>query len=103
MPTSPLRPVSDIDISFARWLHAWPTRASSRRRRRYPWESLASLRWFQVITCFNPLTYASEGLRAALDPGKPHIAGWICALALAGWCLLLGTIGMRGFLRRAVD
>ena len=32
----------------------------------YPWPSLSRLRWFQVVTAFNPLTYVSEGLRSAL-------------------------------------
>ncbi len=27
----------------------------------YPWPSLTHLRWFQVVTLFNPITYASEG------------------------------------------
>ncbi|MGZ6030077.1 MAG: ABC transporter permease, partial [Myxococcaceae bacterium] len=26
----------------------------------YPWPSLSRLRWFQVVTAFNPLTYVSE-------------------------------------------
>jgi ABC-2 type transport system permease protein len=34
----------------------------------FPWSSLGSLRWFQVVTLFNPLTYAAEGLRHAMVP-----------------------------------
>src|SRR6266478_3849461 len=34
----------------------------------YPWAALDSIRWFQIITLFNPLTYASEGLRFAMVP-----------------------------------
>ncbi len=30
----------------------------------YPWPSLTHLRWFQVVTLFNPITYASEGVRS---------------------------------------
>ena len=26
----------------------------------YPWQALSSLRWFQVVTLFDPLTYVSE-------------------------------------------
>ena len=37
----------------------------------YPWPSLARLRWFQVITAGNPMTYVSEGLRGALIPAVP--------------------------------
>jgi ABC-2 type transporter len=34
----------------------------------YPWGSLGVIRWFQVLTLFNPLTYASEGMRYAMVP-----------------------------------
>src|SRR5207237_7740405 len=69
----------------------------------YPWPSLARLRWFQVVTAGNPMTYASEGLRAALVPSVPHIRPWICILVLAGSLVLLFAVGVRGFYRRAID
>src|SRR5207244_1491135 len=34
----------------------------------YPWGTLNSIRWFQRVTLFNPMTYASEGLRFAMVP-----------------------------------
>src|SRR5262249_35583408 len=34
----------------------------------YSWASLSSIKWFQIVTLFNPLTYAAEGLRYALVP-----------------------------------
>ena len=68
----------------------------------YPWQALSSLPWFQVVTLFNPLTYVSEGMRATLT-SAPHLgAGWIAlgvAVSTAGFLL----VGMRGFVRRAVD
>jgi ABC-2 type transport system permease protein len=68
----------------------------------YPWSALGSLPWFQVVTLFNPLTYVSEGMRAALT-GAPHLAsGWIL-LGLVGWTLIFSWLGLRGFGRRAVD
>jgi ABC-2 type transport system permease protein len=68
----------------------------------YPWESLDSLRWFQVVTLLNPLTYVSEGSRAALTT-LPHLgSGWI-ALGLAVSLLVFGGLGLLGFVRRAVD
>jgi ABC-2 type transport system permease protein len=68
----------------------------------YPWSALDSLPWFQVVTLFNPLTYVSEGMRAALT-SAPHLAtGWI-VLGLVGWTLIFSWLGLRGFLRRAVD
>ncbi len=69
----------------------------------YPWPSLDQLRWFQVITACNPMTYVSEGMRAALVPDVPHIAPWICLLVLAGSLAVLMTVGARGFYRRAID
>lgn len=69
----------------------------------YPWASLDTLRWFQVVTAFNPLTYVSEGLRGTLLPEAPHIPAWVCALALLGFLALLTATGLRGFLRRALD
>ncbi|HZU27200.1 MAG TPA: ABC transporter permease [Bryobacteraceae bacterium] len=34
----------------------------------YPWTALGHIRWFQVLTLLNPLTYCSEGLRYAMVP-----------------------------------
>jgi ABC-2 type transport system permease protein len=68
----------------------------------YPWASLDGLHWFQVVTLFNPLTYVSEGMRAALTDA-PHLAtGWM-VLGLVGSTLLFAWLGLRGFRRRAVD
>jgi ABC-2 type transport system permease protein len=69
----------------------------------YPWPSLARLRWFQVVTAGNPMTYASESMRAALVPAVPHIEPWICLTVLPSAILLLIAIGIRGFYRRAID
>jgi ABC-2 type transport system permease protein len=69
----------------------------------YPWPSLDELPWFQVITALNPMTYVSEGMRAALVPDVPHIAPGICVAVLAGSLAVLLAIGVRGFHRRAID
>lgn len=69
----------------------------------FPWLSLSQLRWFQIVTTFNPLTYASEGMRAALNPSVPHIATWICLLMLLGFLTALTALGLWGFNRRAFD
>jgi len=73
----------------------------------YPWASLGNIKWFQIITLFNPLTYASEGLRSAMVPSFNGQA--IPTLAM-GWVLLgLGVtfvvflyLGIRTFHRRVV-
>jgi ABC-2 type transport system permease protein len=69
----------------------------------YPWPSLSNLRWFQIVTACNPMTYVSELMRAALVPSVPHIAPWVCIVVLAGSLTALMTIGVRGFYRRAID
>ncbi len=69
----------------------------------YPWPSLSRLRWFQVITAGNPMTYASEGLRAALVPSVPHIATWISLTVLPLAIVALLATGLYGFYRRALD
>ena len=69
----------------------------------YPWPLLTHLRWFQIVTAANPITYVSEGMRAALVPSIPHIPGWICVLALIGSLAVFGIIGLIGFRRRAID
>ncbi len=69
----------------------------------YPWPSLHKLEWFQWLTTLNPLTYVSEGMRAALVPEVPHIRTWVCLLMLVISLAVFGTIGVKGFLRRAID
>jgi len=69
----------------------------------YPWPSLDTLPWFQLITALNPMPYVSEGLRAALVPIVPHIEPWICLLVLVGANCALLAIGVRGFMRRSID
>jgi ABC-2 type transport system permease protein len=69
----------------------------------YPWPTLDRLRWFQVVTAFNPLTYVSEGMRGALVPNVDHIRAWVCVVALLASLVLFAAIGIRGFIRRAID
>ena len=69
----------------------------------YPWPSLDRVRWFQVITGLNPMTYVSEGLRAAMIPRVPHIQPWISVAVVAGAIAVLLVVGVRGFYRRAID
>ncbi|MGI8694605.1 MAG: ABC transporter permease [Geodermatophilaceae bacterium] len=69
----------------------------------FPWVSLDDLRWFQVICAFNPLTYVSEGMRAEMLPSLDHIPAWVSGLALLGYLVVFMAIGIKGFLRRAID
>ncbi len=69
----------------------------------YPWALLNRLRWFQIVTCFSPLTYTSEGFRAALVPQFPHMAIHFIILGQLAFLSLFGYLGVRGFLRKAID
>jgi ABC-2 type transport system permease protein len=73
----------------------------------YPWGALRNIRWFQVLTLFNPLTYASEGLRYSM---VPPVGGHNFPTIDIAWTLsLLGisvvamfAVGTRTFLRRVI-
>jgi ABC-2 type transport system permease protein len=68
----------------------------------YPWQALENLRWFQVLTLFNPITYVSEGMRATLS-SVDHLPGWGIAAGLVVSLLAFGALGIGGFDRRAID
>jgi len=69
----------------------------------YPLLSLGeNLRWFQIVSALNPLTYVSEGVRAALVPSIPHVAPAFCVAALCAFAALFTATGIRGFRRRAL-
>ena len=69
----------------------------------YPWAGLRTLRWFQIVTCFSPLTYASEGFRSSLVPQSPHMATAYILLGQVAFLILFTLLGVRGFLRKAID
>jgi ABC-2 type transport system permease protein len=73
----------------------------------YPWGALKNIRWFQVLTLLNPLTYAAEGLRYSMVPPMgghnfPTLGiEWIL-LALVISVVIMFIAGTRTFLRRVV-
>src|SRR5438876_8627527 len=73
----------------------------------YPWGALDSIRWFQIITLFNPLTYAAEGLRFAMVPiYQGHTLttlamGWVI-LGLSVTFVAFLFLGIRTFRRRVI-
>ena len=69
----------------------------------YPWAGLGRIRWLQIAVLFNPIVYISEGLRAAVTPGMPHMPEWAILLALLFFLGILGRFGVRGFLRRVIS
>jgi ABC-2 type transport system permease protein len=69
----------------------------------YPWALLDRLRWFQVVTLFSPLTYASEGFRASLVPQAPHMPVPAIIAGQIAFLVFFTYTGVRGFLKRAID
>jgi ABC-2 type transport system permease protein len=72
----------------------------------YPWGTLGSIKWFQIITLFNPLTYADEGLRGSMVPGVINLPtlniGWVL-LGLGVTVVVFFILGLRTFHRRVVN
>jgi ABC-2 type transport system permease protein len=66
----------------------------------YPWAALFRVRWLQMLVLVNPIVYMSEGLRTSLTPSLPHMPAWLILLMLTLSLVLLGTAGIKGFLRR---
>ncbi len=74
----------------------------------YAWASLNAIKWYQVLTLFNPLTYAAEGLRYAMIPPLHGQApqtlaiGWVVLVLCAAFVLSLWG-GLKLFRRRMVS
>jgi len=69
----------------------------------YPWRSLDTFPVLKYLVLINPLVYVSEGLRAAITPGVPHMPLAAILAALSAITVLLMWLGMRGFRRRAIS
>jgi ABC-2 type transport system permease protein len=69
----------------------------------YPWSALNSFPILQKIVLINPLVYASEGLRASLVPGFPHLSMTAVLAGLAIFDLLLLLVGLRQFDKKAIS
>jgi ABC-2 type transport system permease protein len=70
----------------------------------FSWSALDSIKWSQVVTLFNPLTYSAEGPRGAMTPGLARTTldiRWVL-LGLAGTIIVFLSLGIKGFTRRAV-
>ena len=66
----------------------------------YPWFALKPLPWLQVGVLVNPLVYMSEGLRATLTPGVPHMAAAAYLGVGFGFAVALTAGGTVLFARR---
>jgi len=68
----------------------------------YTWAGLGRIRWLQCVVLLNPIVYMSEGLRAAVTPGIPHMPWSAIIPALLLFTAVLGKLGLRGFLKRVL-
>jgi ABC-2 type transport system permease protein len=69
----------------------------------YPWGTLARFPILQKAVLVNPLVYASEGFRAALVPGIPHLSLTAVLVALVLFDLAFVWLGIYSFDRKAVS
>jgi len=73
----------------------------------YPWGRLDTIRWFQVVTLFNPLTYCAEGLRYSMVPPirgheLPTLNLYVILVALTLSVAVVFYAGTRTFYKRVV-
>jgi len=68
----------------------------------YPWSALHGLRWVQILTLANPLTYLSEATRAALTPQVQHLPVGVSLGVVAALTAFLIAAGSR-LLRRRIQ
>ncbi len=73
----------------------------------YPWGALTNIRWFQVATLFNPLTYCAEGLRYSMVPlihghELTTLNPYVILVALGASVAVMFYVGTRTFYRRVV-
>jgi ABC-2 type transport system permease protein len=69
----------------------------------YPWSALTKFPILQKAVLINPLVYASEGLRAMLVPGFPHLSTIAVLAALVFFDVLLLLVGLRQFEKKAIS
>jgi ABC-2 type transport system permease protein len=69
----------------------------------YPWAALTPIPWLKAAVLANPLVYVSEGMRAGLTAGGPHMSLGVVLAAMSAFTFALGGVALRGFRRRVVD
>jgi len=68
----------------------------------YPWARLSAVRWLQIGVLVNPVVYMTEGFRAALVGGIPHMPLVAIYGALIGFGTFFTWVGVKGFEQRVV-
>jgi ABC-2 type transport system permease protein len=69
----------------------------------YPWSALTNFPIMKRLVLLNPLVYASEGLRLSLVPQFPHLPLLAVLAGLLFFDVLLLTVGLRQFHKKAVS
>jgi ABC-2 type transport system permease protein len=69
----------------------------------YPWDALTPIPWLKVLVLVNPLVYMSEGFRAALTVGVPHMPLVAVYGVLLASTVVLTVVGTRGFRARVLS
>jgi ABC-2 type transport system permease protein len=69
----------------------------------YPWSALTNFPIMQRLVLLNPLVYASEGLRLSLVPQFPHLPLFAVLAGLLFFDVLLLTVGLRQFHKKAIS
>jgi ABC-2 type transport system permease protein len=69
----------------------------------YTWDSLSSIMWLKWLVLLNPLVYMSEGFRAGLSIGLPHmpLPGIFAGLTVS--CAVFTWLGLLGFRKRVLS
>jgi ABC-2 type transport system permease protein len=68
----------------------------------YPWRGLDVVPVVKYLVLINPLVYVSEGMRASLTPGIPHMPLPVVLAMLLVLTLVFGGLGLRAFDKRAI-
>ena len=68
----------------------------------YPWRGLDVVPVMKYAVLINPLVYVAEGLRGVLTPNGPHMHLGVVVAVLTGMLIVVGWLGVRSFLKRAI-
>ena len=68
----------------------------------YPWARLTPIPWLKNLVLVNPLVYMSEGFRAAVVHGVPHMPMVAIYAALTAFTAVLAWAGIAGFRKRVL-
>jgi len=68
----------------------------------YPWKGLDIVPALKYAVLINPLVYVAEGLRGVLNPSGPHMNLGVVVAVLTAMLIVVGWLGVRSFLKRAI-